>query len=57
MDRGAWRATVHGVTRSRTRLTCRIKALNRFLKNKLYQKGNLGHFPFTLFKDDSLYII
>ena len=34
MDRGAWRATAHGVTKSRTRLSTHIAQLHLYIKNK-----------------------
>ena len=34
MDRGAWRATAHGVTKSRTRLSTHITQLHLYTKNK-----------------------
>ena len=41
MDRGAWRATVHGVTKSRTRLS-----------NKAQHKG-LSHYVYYLYSQRS----
>ena len=34
MDRGAWRATAHGVTKSRTQLSTHIAQLHLYIKNK-----------------------
>ena len=37
MDRGAWQATVHGVTKSQTRLKCTVRACIRAVREGFVQ--------------------
>ena len=42
MDRGAWRATVHGVTKSRTQLSMQARKLRGKRKTQNYQIGSVA---------------
>ena len=49
MDRGTWRATVHGVTKSQTRLSDTVRPIHTYRSDCVSGIGNnLGKLPFQI---------